>query len=312
MKWIKKGIILSESIAYENGIINPQVPYAILHKKYIRIFFGARYKKDLSSAASIFCIDVDINNPNKIIKIHNQPILIKGDLGCFDEDGVLPVAIKQFNGKLYLYYGGFTKCTSHPHYCMMGLAISNTTGNKFKKYSIGPILPISKIDPFLIGSADVMKFKKKYHMIYTSGTNWIKTENSFELCYSLKYANSNDGINWLPTGDFCIENNNLKYALAKPSLFKIKDTFYMIYSKRSTDNYRRKGKGTYRLLTAKSNDLKNWVNTNEIENINPTKEGWDSEMICYPNVLKIGNRYLLFYNGNGFGKTGFGYAELEI
>ena len=39
--------------------------------------------------------------------------------------------------------------------------------------------------------------------------------------------------------------------------------------------------------------------------------GWDSEMICYPYVFDHGrNRYML-YNGNGYGKTGFGLAVLE-
>ena len=35
-------------------------------------------------------------------------------------------------------------------------------------------------------------------------------------------------------------------------------------------------------------------------------------MICYPHIVKVNNKYLMFYNGNGFGKSGFGYAELEF
>ena len=48
------------------------------------------------------------------------------------------------------------------------------------------------------------------------------------------------------------------------------------------------------------------------ENLNNlSKTGWDSEMICYPYVFdRKGERYML-YNGNGYGKTGFGLAVLE-
>ena len=310
MKWIKKGIILSETIAKENGICNPQVPYGVVINNSLRIFFGARYENDKS--ASIFSMDVDIDNPSNIKKISTKPLISKGEPGYFDEDGVLPVAIKQIDDKLYMFYGGFSKCISHPHFCMMGLAISNKSGDNFEKYSNGPILPISKVDPLLIGSADIHFHNNLYHMIYTSGTKWIKNESNLELCYNLKYAYSINGIDWNPTGKFCVTNIDSKYAIAKPAIFKIKNEFYMIFSRRSTLNYRDNINDTYRLLTAKSNDLIKWRVTNDIENLELSKTGWDSEMICYPNVINVNNRYIMLYNGNGFGKTGFGYAELKI
>jgi hypothetical protein len=41
-----------------------------------------------------------------------------------------------------------------------------------------------------------------------------------------------------------------------------------------------------------------------------SEEGWDSEMMCYPYVFDHkGERYML-YNGNGYGKSGFGIAKL--
>jgi hypothetical protein len=32
-------------------------------------------------------------------------------------------------------------------------------------------------------------------------------------------------------------------------------------------------------------------------------------MIAYPAVITVDDRKLMFYNGNGFGREGFGYAE---
>jgi hypothetical protein len=34
-------------------------------------------------------------------------------------------------------------------------------------------------------------------------------------------------------------------------------------------------------------------------------------MVAYPAVVEAGGRTLMFYNGNGFGAGGFGYAVLE-
>ena len=36
--------------------------------------------------------------------------------------------------------------------------------------------------------------------------------------------------------------------------------------------------------------------------------GWDHEMICYASVIDCSSARLLFYNGNGFGRSGFGFA----
>ena len=38
-------------------------------------------------------------------------------------------------------------------------------------------------------------------------------------------------------------------------------------------------------------------------------EGWDSFMLAYPDVVDVGGHRYMFYNGNGFGQTGFGFAE---
>jgi hypothetical protein len=49
----------------------------------------------------------------------------------------------------------------------------------------------------------------------------------------------------------------------------------------------------------------------ETAGIGLSTEGWDSEMIEYPFVFDHnGDRYML-YNGNGYGKTGFGLAVLS-
>ena len=32
-------------------------------------------------------------------------------------------------------------------------------------------------------------------------------------------------------------------------------------------------------------------------------------MTAYPYVVAVGDRYLMFYNGNGFGASGLGYAQ---
>jgi hypothetical protein len=62
---------------------------------------------------------------------------------------------------------------------------------------------------------------------------------------------------------------------------------------------------------AYSDDLKNWTRDEDNVGIKFSEEGWDSEMMCYPHIFKCDNKVYLMYNGNAFGKHGFGIAVLE-
>ena len=42
-----------------------------------------------------------------------------------------------------------------------------------------------------------------------------------------------------------------------------------------------------------------------------TPGDWDSDMLCYPHVFECDGQVYLLYNGNEFGRYGFGAAVLE-
>ena len=309
MEWEKKGLIFSEELADKYNICNPQVPYAYRIGDRIRIFFGAR--KTGESSAGIYSIDIDPINPTRILNVYKEPLLTRGAFGAFDQDGVLPVCVKKVGDDLFMYYGGFSKQIAGSHTCMMGLAVSKNNGESFNRIYDGPVLPISKTDPYLIGSADIMEYKGLYHMIYTSGTKWSHIESLPEISYTLKHAISKNGIDWTPTNEAVLVEETAYDAYAKPSIFRNNDFFVMYFSKRQIINYRKRGHSAYSLGYATSVDLINWERNDGQSGIEVSKQGWDSEMICYPNIIELENKYLMFYNGNGFGKSGFGYAEFK-
>ncbi len=55
----------------------------------------------------------------------------------------------------------------------------------------------------------------------------------------------------------------------------------------------------------------NWNRQDNNSGIEISKEGWDSLMQTYPSVIQVKTDKFLFYNGNGFGKTGIGFAKWE-
>jgi hypothetical protein len=127
-------------------------------------------------------------------------------------------------------------------------------------------------------------------------------EGKPEHKYHIKYAESRDGINWEREGLVAIDfANDQEYAISRPSVIHDSDRWRMWYSFRGQ---------SYRIGYAESENGRQWKRLDAQVGINVSTAGWDSEMIEYPFVFDHkGQRYLL-YNGNGYGKTGFGLAVL--
>jgi predicted GH43/DUF377 family glycosyl hydrolase len=84
----------------------------------------------------------------------------------------------------------------------------------------------------------------------------------------------------------------------------------MWFSARNKSEYRHNKQKSYKIYNATSDDGINWK-YNKTPSLNISKTGWDSIMVEYPYVVPYKNTYYMFYNGNGFGKEGIGYATKE-
>jgi hypothetical protein len=196
------------------------------------------------------------------------------------------------------------------------LAISNDNGLTFKRIGDGPVLTASLHEPCLVGDGFVMVIEEVFHMWYIFGTGWKKyvTDSSPERTYKIGHATSIDGVTWIKEEAHQIITDLLgpDESQALPSVVKIGNRYHMFFCFRESFDFRKsKGRG-YRIGHAWSEDLSNWVR----DDINPHFEGtpgaWDSDMQCYPNVFECDGKVFMLYNGNEFGRQGFGLAELKI
>lgn len=94
------------------------------------------------------------------------------------------------------------------------------------------------------------------------------------------------------------------------SLDRTGNRYHMYFCRRHTFDFRNNPANAYRLGYAYSDDLWNWTRADEKSGIDTTKGSWDSDMMCYPNLFECDGKVYLLYNGNEFGKSGFGIAEL--
>ena len=290
-------------------VTHAQVPVVdTLDQKILRIYYASRDSEGRSNASFI---EVESTNPSKIIYKHDRPILTLGKLGSFDESGIMPTCIIQMNHKKYLYYIGWSIRKTVPYQNSIGLAISVDDGLSFEKFSEGPIVGVNSTDPYFVGTFYVLKEHDLLRGYYLSCTGWEMHNGKPEPLYVLKYAESYDGINWNRDGKVVVNfSNSNEGGLVSASVIKELHSYRMWFGRRNKSDYRQNIINSYRLGYAESVDGVVWTRKDSLVGIDVSPSGWDSEMISYPYVVKINNQLVMFYNGNGFGRTGFGHAIL--
>jgi hypothetical protein len=164
-------------------------------------------------------------------------------------------------------------------------------------------VPRSATDPYLTTTPWVLVEGGTWRMWYVSGTGWEVADEGPRHRYHIRYAESDDGLEWRREGAVSIDyGSEDEYAIARPCVVRDGDTYRMWFCHRGQ---------AYRMGYAESGDGVSWVRDDARAGIDVSADGWDSEMIGYPCVFDHGDRRYLLYNGNGYGRTGIGWAALD-
>jgi hypothetical protein len=309
MRWVQKRLIFKSENNYDWMISHASIPIAdTLDNGRLRIYFSTRDQLGCSRPAFI---EVLANDPQQILYIHDKPLLNLGKLGTFDDSGIMPSWLVNYRREKYLYYIGWNPQITVPYRLSIGLAISLDGGINFEKYSEGPICDRDLDEIYFNTAPCVMIDNGMWRMWYVSCTGWQIVNQHPEPSYHVKYAESSDGIHWRKTGHVCIDYDEFSQAIGRPCVYLDGGVYRMFYSFRSTHAYRTDPGGSYRLGYAESPDGITWIRKDNEVGISRSQEGWDSQMMEYCHILHYEDKTYMFYNGNGFGKSGFGYAILE-
>lgn len=308
MKWIKCGHIDSLVSRVSWSKAYAQVPTLLLMEERLRVYFATRPQQDMT--LTTYC-DLDIHDLSRILYVHDKPILPLGDPGTFDQHGIMPSSVVNKDGVIYLYYSGWCRSIGVPYNNYTGVAISEDGGDTFKKIFRGPVLDRTKFELFSATSPEVLFEDGQWHIWYCSGTNWHKINDKFEHTYDIKYATSPDGFNWKQDNNVAIAQRDSYEAITKPTVLFLDGKYHMWYCYRGSFDFRAGSEG-YKIGYAVSDDKVNWQRMDDRSGIDTSADGWDSQMVGYPAVIKIWNDIYMFYNGNSFGREGFGFAKLEF
>jgi len=309
VRWVKKGLIFKVDRQSEWMSHHACVPVADrVSDEVLRIYFGPR---DTQGRTRTTFIEVEADNPSKVLRVHDRPVFDLGRLGAFDDSGVMPSCIVHHGGRKYLFYIGWSPAVTVPYRNAVGLAVSDDGGLSFERLFEGPIVDRTRHEPFFTASPFALIEDGVWKLWYASSTGFVVVDGKPEPVYQIKYAESRDGFEWRRTGEACIPYAHDGEANARPCVLKERDRYRMWYCWRGSRGYRTDRAQSYRLGYAESPDGLRWTRLDDRVGIERSESGWDSQMMEYPFVYEHKGRKHMLYNGNGFGESGFGWAVLE-
>jgi hypothetical protein len=312
MPWKRCGVIYAPATqanrAWAATHAQCPTPDPISDRK-LRIYFGTR---DADNRTRPTFIDVDPDHLERIQYAHDEPVLELGDLGCFDDLGVIPTCVVNADGAKFLYYAGCNTGTSVPYRMSIGVAVSEDGGCHFRRIHQGPILDRTFEEPHFCSTPFVIRDGRHWRMWYLSCLGWRIVGGRPEPQYHIKFARSNDGLHWERDGSVAVEVETADEAIARPWILPGENRWRMWYCRRSLEGYRTVKDSSYRIGYAESADRgATWVRQDQLGGLATAAQGWDTEMTAYPAIFEQAGRLCLLYNGNGFGQSGFGYATCE-
>jgi hypothetical protein len=301
MRWRKLGLVYVPTgrRAWARQYAHLPTP-VVLEPGRIRVYFAGL---DAEKYGRVGHVDVDANDPTRVLAESPEPVLDLGSPGTFDDSGVNPSCVLRAGDSWRMYYIGWQRSRRVPYLLFAGLAKS-ADGEGFERVRRAPVLDRTDAEPFLRSATSVLPTDGGYRAWYVSATGWTKVNGEPYPRYVVRTADSADGFHWSAGGPVCIDLDGDEFGIGRPWVVRDPERFRMWYSVRSHAR-------PYRIGYAESADGLRWRRMDDRAGIAASGSGWDSDMVCYAAVIDANDRRLMFYNGNRHGATGFGVAVLE-
>ncbi|WP_147114928.1 exo-alpha-sialidase [Tateyamaria sp. syn59] len=250
-----------------------------------------------------------------LVDVARHEVLARGPLGAFDEHGVFPLNPVPVGDEVWGYTTGWTRRVSVSVDTAIGLVKSRDGGRTFQRVGTGPVLGASLHEPFLVGDGFVRKIGDTFRMWYIFGQRWERESEDAapDRVYKIGQAWSENGQTWQHNSGETILPDVLgrNECQALPSVTHFDGEYHMVFCYRHIHGFRTDPSKGYRLGYARSKDGATWERDDAALGLTGTLGAWDADMQCYPHVFVHRGALFLLYNGNAFGKEGFGLARLS-
>ncbi len=293
--WRRGGLVVRPGGAQAWAASHAANPFAVATEAGFELYYSPRDAAQRSCVARVaWSCDQGFSSPAEMV-------LPPGDSLAFDRDGVSMGSLVRDGDDTLMYYLGWERGSGDgpPFRNRIGLAISRG-GGPFSRLP-EPVLDLGAHDPLGLSYPWVVRTIDGWRMWYGSVSRW---HGGFEdQDHVLKRATSQDGRTWSTSGAAVLEAEGDAWALSRPCILHGEQGWDMWFSERGR---------RYRIRHARSADGETWQRSDLADGLglDPAPgSAWEDQEVCYPCVIRSEGELVLFYCGNGYGRTGFGWAH---
>ncbi|MDA7700424.1 hypothetical protein N8804_01095 [Methylophilaceae bacterium] len=283
-----------------------QVPTPYPMKDRIRIFFSGRVNK----ISHVYSIDISPPPHCEIISINPSAMFLPNEkVGTFDDEGVMPSCfLKVSPDSVYFFYSGWNSRNTIPYHNSTGLAKYDEYSNTISRLYDGPILERNHMHPYLAVTPTVWFEDEAFRALYISGVEWKWGEDRYEPIYVIKQAFSSNLVDWVRPDSQVIKSNYENECFSNPAIYQRKNDALILFCSRNGFDFRSNSDNSYKLGGAFMKE--NSFNRTDIIWSGKDPSIFEHQMQCYPSFIEWEGKLYTVYNGNSFGLTGFGLAEV--
>jgi hypothetical protein len=301
-RWLKLGVLYSPAgdERHPKLLSHAANPLPVhMEGDVYRVFFSGR---DASNRSSVGAVDIDIVR-REVVQEHHEPFFEHGPAGSYYSAGVSIGNCYEVDGVRFMLFMGWQAPPGGHWRGDIGRLIVKP-GLTLELESEIPFMPPNPLDPVSLSYPWVTAMGGGYNMWYGSTKTW--DAGNGEMLHVINGARSADGNLWSRDGLAVPYEIGRAQAFSRPTVARDADgNLEMWFSYRSGSGQK------YRIGYATNKCHGDWELALEDSGIEVSSEGWDSEMIEYPFVFDHRALRYMLYNGNGYGRSGFGLAVLQ-
>ena len=297
--WRKLGRVLEASgERLSRSHVMLPTPYVMADR--VRVFYASC---DDDLRGRIFFADFAPQPPFALMAVSPQAVLDVGPPGAFDCDGVNPSHAFLHEGRLALLYIGWRRGASEAPYTLFGaLAVSDDEGHSFRRLK-APLLEPRAGERLFRTAPFVERDGNGWRMLYIGGDGFTPGEGGRALpVYSLLEARSDSLLDWSVPARVLMapDVGGGELGFGRPLIYTPPGgARRLMVSLRTRSGY----------ILVEAAAEADFSRRPPVTPVIPAPfEAWESQMTCFGAPCVVGDNELLFYNGNGFGRTGMGLA----
>jgi hypothetical protein len=205
-----------------------------------------------------------------------------------------------------MYYIGWNPQVTVSYRLAIGLAVSNDHGLSWERYSAGPF--VTEAWKNLISTPRPTSFLTV--VSGKCGTFPVHNGKPSMITQNLRTISSTQNLRMASIGTAMapLRLTMMASAIGRPCVIRKAQQYELYFSYRNTNQYRVSAQHGYKIGLAVSQNALQWDKKYDETGIALSESGWDNKMMEYCHVFEHKGISYMIYNGNDFGKEGFGYA----